>query len=79
LYVINPNHYLNLNNKGQYFTVTYNKKDKSKNSKNTKPLLPFMIQKHLNCENTVGVFSGKLVSKFIVSMLILKTLKQQNG
>ncbi len=65
LYVITSNHYLILLSNGKYISVIYNKKDKTKNEKNTRPLLPYMIENHLKGSNTVGVFSGQYFTKFI--------------
>lgn len=61
LYVINANKYLIQKPGGEYLTITYRKKDGS----GTKPLLPFIMQQHLEQKKTVGIFAGSYYSKFI--------------
>jgi hypothetical protein len=61
LYVLNTNKYLIQKPGGEYSTITY----KKRNTVGARPLLPYMIQQHLNQKKTVGIFAGSYYTKFI--------------
>lgn len=61
LYVLNTNKYLIQKPGGEYSTITY----KKRNTVDARPLLPYMIQQHLNQKKTVGIFAGSYYTKFI--------------
>lgn len=61
LYVINTNKYLIQQQGGNYITIIYKKKSGGR----VKPLLPFIINRHLEQKHTIGVFSGEYYTKFI--------------
>lgn len=61
LYVLNTNKYLIQKPGGEYSTITY----KKRNTVGARPLLPYIIQQHLNQKKTVGIFAGSYYTKFI--------------
>lgn len=61
LYVLNTNKYLIQQAGGEYLTITYRKR----NTVGARPLLPYIIQQHLNQTKTVGIFAGSYYTKFI--------------
>jgi biotin operon repressor len=60
LYILVRKKYLILDNKGQYYTNTYNPKDKK-----AIPLMDFHVKQHLQGKKTIGVFAGQYYTKFV--------------
>ena len=76
LYVLNTNKYLIQKPGGEYSTITY----KKRNTVGARPLLPYIIQQHLNQKKTVGIFAGSYYTKFICfdKLKQLKTYRENH-